>query len=349
MKINRLWAAFLLGSLYAPAAFALTPVKDSSEDLFWTDPMTIHDYKKDSDFHNVAVSVMALTELEFIKLGDGMLNLSLRNKKSPISQSLDSLEYAYSKLPRIEPVRRFGQLFDALQLRQLSLSDARLIGTFLVGDGVGGVTPLMQVRVYKLVVLVEDVIYDLDKAVMSPINWGASSLRGEPVRIKSLAYAADGLGYCRWKLSLGLKQLNREIVQMSSKLVTGLEKPHNALIRRKRKKENANVRIYSKMPLEVFQANRSYFTGKRKAEFVGTLNDWYDRIYQNPGLFPDSVKSGELSSPEVFPVQDRDTDVIVETKYSVWEKTPKGLKKYVITFDELVEFVRRYKPSPSPR
>lgn len=348
MKIRKvLGLSFLYCLVLSSVSLALTPVKDSSEDLFWTDPMTVHDYKKDSDLHNVAVSAMAFTELEFVRLGDGLLDLAARNKKSPISKSLDSLEYSYSRLPRIEPVRRFGQFWDALQLRQLSLSDARLVGSVLVGDSMGGVTPLMQVRVYKLVVLVEDILYDVDRTVMSPLNWGASALSREPIRLKSIGFAADGLGFLRWEMATGLKWVSREVVRASSKIVTGLEKPHDAMIRRKRKKQNERILIYAKMPLSVFLENQSYFTGKKKKTSVGTLENWHERYAQDPQRLPDHIEQ-ETFHIEALPVHDPSREIILATEYRTWEKTPRELKKYVITSDEVGTLIQEYNPDSQP-
>jgi len=347
MKIHKLAGmVFLIFIFSMSAAFPLTPVKDSSEDLYWSDPMTVHDYKKKTDLHSISVSAMAISELEFVRLGDGLIDLVSRNKKSPISRSLDTLEYAYSRLPRIEPVRRFGQFFDALQLRQLSLSDARLVGSILMGDSFGGITPVMQVRVYKLFVCVEDVIYDLDRAVMSPFNWGISSLREKPTNIKSIGYAADSLGFLRWHLSSALKYINKKVVRLGSETVMSIEKTHDALIRRKQKKQRGHLIIYSRMPLSVFQKNRSYFTGKKKTVSAGTLAEWYEKIFTNPELLPADVRDADLLPSKIMTGRDPSQEIIVAAEYRVWDKTPRNLKKYVITSDEFRELVRAYNPSP---
>jgi hypothetical protein len=341
MKINRTVALVcLILLLGAPSGFPLKPVEDSSEDLFWTDPMTAHDYKKSTDLHSMTVSAMAITELEFVRLGDSLLSLSLRNKKSPISDSLDSLEYAYSKLPHIEPVQRFGQFWDALQLRQLSLQDARLISTLLIGDSMGGITPLIQARVYKLVVWLEDIIYDVDKTVMYPLNWGISSVSDEPSHLKSLGYAADGLGLIRWETFSGLKWVSREVVRLGSNIITVIEKPYDGWIQHKRKKKNADVLIYSKMPLPVFKENLSFFTGKKKKVFAGTVPEWQARLLHDPELLPDNVQPADLPFLMTPPEKDQPQEVIVAAEYRTWEKAPRELKKYVIMPDEVMELVR---------
>jgi hypothetical protein len=339
-KLKIAAAAYLVFLLGSPSAFALKAVDNSSEDLFWTEPMTAHDFKKNTDLHSISVSTMALTELEFVKLGDGLLNFSLRSNKNPISRSLDSLEYSYSKLPRVEPVARFGQLFDALQLRQVSLSDARLIGMVILGDSMGGVTPMMQVRAYKLWVWLEDILYDVDKAVMFPVNWSVSSLRDKPTDIKSLGYAADGLGAFRWEFFSGLKWVSREVVRFSSNVVHRIEEPYDMWIRHKKKKKNATLLIYSKMPASVFKDNVSHFRGKNKNVFAGTIPEWKTRLSHDPDLLPDNVRQADFPFLEKTQDPDQPQEVIVAAQYSTWEKVPRELKKYVITPAETMEIIR---------
>ncbi len=322
------------------SAFSLQPVDNSSEDLFWTEPMTAHDFKKSTDLHSMSVSAMAMTELEFTKLGDSLLNFSLRSKKNPVSRSLDSLEYSYSKLPRIEPVTRFAQLFDALQLRQVSLSDGRLIAMVLAADSMGGITPMMQVRAYKLWVWLEDVIYDVDKAVMFPVNWGISSIRDKPSNVKSLGYAADGLGVFRWEFFSGLKLVSREVVRFSSNVVHGIEKPYDGWIRHKKKKKNASLLIYSKMPASVFKENMAFFKGKDKQVFAGTIQEWKGRLLNDPDLLPDNVRQADFPFLDESPDPGQPQQVIVASPYSTWEKAPRELKKYVITPAEAMELIK---------
>jgi hypothetical protein len=329
--------------LFTQAAWAVTPVEGSSEDLYWSEPMTVHDFKKKNDLHSIAISAMAVTELQFVRLGDGLLNATGKNRKSPISRSLDSLEYAYSRLPRIEPVRRFGQFFNALQLRQVSLSDARLLGSVLTG-GIGGVTPIMQVRVYNVVVWLEDVVYDLDSAIMSPVNWGISSLREKPTHIKSLGYVADGLGYLRWETAAGVKYINRKIARLSSDAVMGIEKIQDALIRSKRRKQQGQLQVYAKMPLSVFQENQSYFTGKKANVTAGTLAEWSEKKLLDAALLPQDIQGAELRIENIAIETDPSREILLSVDYLTWEKTPRELKKYVITSEELTELVRSKNP-----
>ena len=335
---------FLIFSFCAPATFAFTAIEESSEDIYWTDPMTVHDYEKDGDIHNIAISTLALTELEIVKLGDGLINFTLRSNKSPISKSLDSLQYAYSKLPRIYPVKRLGQLFDALQLRQLSLSDGRIVTSILFFDGYGAIAPMMQVRVYKLFIFVEDIIDDIDSAVMFPVNWSVSSLRDKPTKIKTIGYLADGLGIFRWELSRFLKFVGHKMIHLGSDIIFGVEKIQNGLIRRKKKKQSADLIIYSKMPLSVFRENQSYFENEEGTVTLGTVADWHEQIFYDPELLPEDIQTIDLRPEKIITSQDASQQVIVASEYKVWDKTPRELRQYVIAPDEFKELVQQYDP-----
>ncbi|HNX68842.1 MAG TPA: hypothetical protein PLL75_07685 [Candidatus Omnitrophota bacterium] len=365
MKSLRALPAILLAlCITQPNALAMKAEKGSSEDLYWTEPMTVHDYKKNSDLHNISVSIMAMTELEFVRLADGLYGVTLRTKKRPLSQSLDSLDYAYRKLPRIEPIRRFGQLFDALQLRQLSLSDARTVGVFMSGQGMGGVTPIMQVRIYKLLVWLEDVIYDIDETAMFPINYGVSRIRKEPTKIKTFSYAADGIGAARWEFFAALNVLNREMVRIGSKIITTLEAPKNSSIRRKLKKQNRHKLIYSRMPIEVFRKNQSFLISKDKNAFAGTLGDWHQLMLDRSQILPPEVRQdnipvkgtwltdlpatevdrGSIPVPGAALSRNPSNEVLVAADYGTWEKVPAELKHYVIAPEELAALIRQYEP-----
>jgi len=258
---------------------------------------------------------------------------------------MDSIEYAYSNLPQIKPVQRFGQLWDALQLRQLSLSDARIVSAALLMDAYGGVTSMMQVRANKLVIFVEDTVHDLDSMLMLPFNWSLSLLRDRPTKIKSLGYAADGLGVIRQELFQLLKFIDNKIVRLGSDALFGVKKVQDTLIRHKRKKKHGHLDIYAKMPLSVFQENRSYFENKSDAVSAGTISDWFAKISFNPDLLPDAVQGGDIRPEKILTTQDLSREVLIMADYKIWDKTPRELKKYVIAPDEFAELIQKYNPT----
>ncbi|MFA5159740.1 MAG: hypothetical protein WC484_04440 [Candidatus Omnitrophota bacterium] len=337
LKIAGLFLSWIFINI--PAGLSLTSTEGSAEDVYWSAPMTVHDYEKNTDLHNIALSSLSMIELEFIRLGDGLLNFTTQSNKSPISRSMDAVEHAYSKLPQIKPVRRFGQLWDALQLRQLSLSDARTASSILFADPYGGVTSMMQVRANKLIIFVEDTLYDVDSGMMLPLNWSLSSLRDKPTKIKSLAFVADGLGALRREVFKTLSYLDHKIVQLGSDFLFGIKKIQDTFIRHKREKKYGHLWVYAKMPLSVFEENRSCFEDNKKNVFAGTVSDWRARLLRNPKLLPDNIQQADPFFLEARPSQSPPREVIVITEYRVWEKVPRELKKYVITFDEVAKLV----------
>lgn len=332
----------LLTAATAPPGFSLAPVENSAEDVYWSSPMTVHDYEKDTDLHNIALSAVSLTELEIFRIVDGIINFTVRSNQSPISRSLDSLEYAYSRLPQVRPVRRFGQLWNALQIRQLSLSDGRLALSATLIDSYG-VTSMIQVRANRTVIFVEDVIHDLDSLLMSPFNWGISSLRDRPVKLQTLGYAAEGLGLLRRGLFGALRVIDNELARFGSDVLFGIKKAQDGLIRRKRIKKHGHLHVYAKMPASVYQEHRSFFEKKGDAIAVDVIDAWRKKTLQYPDLLPDDVEGPAFTDRIVLPA-DLSDETLIEADYSVWEKAPRELKKYVITADEFKSLVRQYPP-----
>lgn len=338
---------FLLQGGFAVDLAALAPpLEGSAEDLFWSEPITVHDFKKKNDLHNIGVSVMSLAELEFVRLGDGLLYYSLRKRNRPIAKSLDSLEYAYHELPQITPVHRAAQLVDAFQIRQLSLSDLRLIHSFLSVQKIGGITPIMQTRIYKILVVLEDLIEDLDRVLMWPVNRRLSAVRKTPVRVKTLSYASDGLGYGRWKVYSGVRWMNKKMVLLGSDLIHGVEEVQDAWIRKRRIRKNRQALIYSRMPLDVYRDRAPSLTGGKKASIAGTLEDWHELVRDEKPL-QDRVT--ELRSKLERRLAERVSgQVIVASEYETWAQVPAELRRYVIERDELAALIRRYQDLKYP-
>ncbi len=327
-----------------PGALAKEPpVPGSAEDLFWAKPITIHDFKNHKDLHNFGVSFLSLTEMEFVRLGDGLIDFSLRTHRRPIAHSLDSLEYAYSELPQIYPVRRTGQLFDALQLRQLSVSDFRILHALISFQKIGGITPIMQTRIYKCIVFVEDLIDDADRALMLPINAELSRERHEKVRFKMLGYAGEGLGYGRFKVFSGLRIVNKEVIKLGVKAINRVEAVENSRIRSKRMKQNKHALIYSRMPLEVYRKNFDILSGVNKLSIAGLAEDWYEVIQEDASL-GDQVRAKEnnlIHDPKILSGK----PVFMVAEYETWEKVPMDLRRYVIDRNEFAGFLRAYHDS----
>ena len=112
-------AAFFLLIIPSQAFCIAPPTPGSSEDLQWTSPATVHDLKKKSDLHNSVTSILALTELEFLRLGDAAINLPLGTHSRPLENMADSVDHSYHRIPQVRPVHRVAQLVDALQIRQI--------------------------------------------------------------------------------------------------------------------------------------------------------------------------------------------------------------------------------------
>lgn len=318
----------------AAPLFAQTAVEGSAEDLFWTEPMTIHDFRNKWDQHNIGVAFVAFGEQELFRVLDGLIDVSVPGKPSLIRRSVDIIDTAYHKLPNVWPRERIAQLFDALQIRQFSIADARVAGVMMSGQGLGGVSPIMQVRIYRLFVFVEDVIYDVDDFLMWPVEKNISLVKSQDVEIKSVGYLADGIGVLRWSLFKGIQWLSKEIVQLSKNGVTGMEELRDAWIRHRRTKQNEDMRIYAQMPVSVFHTYSTHLRGKGKeSHIVLVAQEKEPNAITRAETLSDSVRIGQ-EDPE-----SPTAEVIISVPYRTWREVPDELKQYVVGFDEVAKQV----------
>ncbi len=345
MNARKLFSLFLLLVLIGTSElFALTPIPDSAEDLFWQPPATIHNLKNRCDLHNWAASVIALTELEFLRLGDHGVSFLLGTKKQPFEKTADHISNSYQKLPQVFIIRRFGQLMDGLQIRQFSLSDARFAAT-VAGGGIAGLTPIMQTRISKLIIFGEDIIYDADFWVMLPLDVAVTEIKGKKIHIKSVAYAADTVEFLRQRIFSGLRVVNRIVVRTGSRLIKEVEKPLSKIVRVKRSRANKHFPIYVQMDYLVYEQNRKFFE-KAKHLKIASLEDW--KLALNGDKLPADLRFRK--TPKFGPLQEglAQSTVVMIIEYTDWKKAPKRLRRYVIDRDEFWNLVSdNYAPSLS--
>jgi len=191
-------------------------------------------------------------EQEILALGDDVISLAVPGKFRPIGGTFHLVRSSYRRLPQIRPVRRVGQLADALQIEEISFSDVRSFLTIL-DQSPTGLTPMMQTRVKKLVIWVEDVIGDVDSLVMLPFNVTAEKIRGRDTHIRTVGYVGDGIGYVRRGVFFGFRELNKAVIHSIGRVLEGVEGVINVAIRAKRWREHRNDMVYLKMPPEAAQ------------------------------------------------------------------------------------------------
>lgn len=277
----------------------------TAEDVFFAPPATVHNYEDPWDLHNVVTNVLAVTELEIIRGGDGLVAFIFRSDYRPLEHLADFVQFSFYRIPQVRPVKRIGQLADALQIRQLALSDVRLFASVTPGPRGGGISPMMLVRVFKLIAWVEDVVNDMDQLMLYPIQKTVSHFKERPVRMRLLGYPADGMRYVRLNLYSFLHRVSNALTRTGSAVISAGESLRNKVRRYRLMKKHGNYLVYVRMPSEVYHEHRSYLDGA------------IEKTYRAAG-----------------------TDTLLfSVKMHKWQKIPHELWRYVITKEELPTFL----------
>jgi len=303
-------------------------VKGSAEQLFWQSPATMHDFKSSSDLHNRLAALLVITELEFVRLGDMGISFILRQPVRPLEQGIDAIEAGYLKIPPLRPVRRAGELIDAIQIPEFSLSDARGLFLFAGGSSSGAVGPIMQV--------VEDVIGDVDYLIMLPANYTVEKLRGSESDLRTVGYAGNSVGLLRNGLFWGIRAVNRVIIRTSSHIVRKTEGGGDAFVRRKKTSGSRHYPIYAQFPGSVFAAHTARF---REKDFflAGTKNDWQEKT--RGGITAAEILKDENAGNIQLNENRSGEPILMAAEAGFWNELPAELQPYVITAEEFREFL----------
>ncbi|MBI1977930.1 MAG: hypothetical protein HYS55_04195 [Candidatus Omnitrophica bacterium] len=308
-------------------------VEGSSEALFWTSPQTVHDFQKATDIHGIATSAMAITELEVVRLVDRAINFPIRKNLNLLEKMFGLAHDSYQKIPQIKPVRRAGQLVDALLIEELSLADLRTIINAASSQGGGGITPMMQARLYRILVWGERVMDDLDQALLLPMELTLSQIAARDVQIKFLGYGGDGLGLAREQLFMVLRIVNKKLVKLGSKVIDRMEDIQNAWIRYQKTKKNKHFFIHLRIPLSEYETNPALLKNKYSLVTKETNGVRMDRATSESGR--ELLTLIQIDRPAFA----ADTEyMLVSVQANRWNNASPEMRRYVIDEDEYRQF-----------
>jgi len=306
-------------------------VEGSSEALFWSAPQTVHDFQKSTDIHGMITSAMAITELEVVRLIDKALNFPIRKDLDLLEKIFDWVRHSYHRIPQVKPIRRVGQLVDALLIEELSLADIRSLANASSSEGGGGITPMMQARVYRVLVWAEHIIDDLDQALLFPADFTFSQILDRDVHPKLLGYGADGLSLVRERVFMILRIVNKKLVKLGSKVINRVEDVQNAWIGYRRTKKNNHYSIHLRVPLSEYETSTNFPESEATHKDI-TFIDHVNGVAIDPATV-------ELNEEMLAPVKiDR---AALDTKYFLtsieidrWKNVDSYMRRYVIDEDE---------------
>lgn len=176
-----------------------------------------HDLEKPTDIHVIGADLVGVLNREAFSDLDNLFDLAYPgDNKKPIGTGLARLTEGYEKLPDYYPKERFRELLHALQIKEITYSNASPI-VFL--NPVGAAGRGSAYRVSLLIEWLEHVFTDMDRGMLYPI-------RDKNIRVVSnVNYLLEGLRITIDKISWGVTHyVGKAIYDGIYKLEKGNEK-----------------------------------------------------------------------------------------------------------------------------
>ena len=317
-----------------PVHYYVDPKKNEKEtEIILSGAPPVHNLKSPYDLHNLCGSMLGIMELEVLRIGDYLIDLPHQGPElRPLNRTADWIQRMFREIPQVKPVSRFGQLVDALQIRQLNLSDLRTAPSIAAGNFFKP-SPNMQVRIYKLLRLTQDLLNDSDGAVLFPVNKIASAVNHKPVRVKALGWLGDGLGQARKGMFKFCKIVNKAVVKGASYGIYGVEKGVSEVRGRDVNRKTREWIVYFKMPASFYENERQFFDQKAPEIYVGSLEEWRKQLVAGNGSVEKLLVHAKRGWRPYSDIPSAD-EVLVATRLRYLKKAPDVVRDYIIDADE---------------
>ncbi len=329
-----LMLCFFVVSAFVPCALCMGSKKEADEvEIVLSRENSVHDFDNPYDLHNLSTSALGIMEVEVLRVGDYLIDLP---RSGPdirfFDQAADRIQEIYRLIPQVKPVSRFGQLMDALQIRQFNLSDLRMVPA-AVATGALRPSPNMQTRVFKLLQFLQDVLDDLDRFMMAPANYAASQVSHRNVRVKTLGFAGDGVGQVRRGVFLVLRTVNKRVVETASDGIDWIEKGIGKIKWHGTNKKAEMWVIYFKMPASFYENERGFFDRHALEIYVGSLEEWRNQLVAERRAVETLLHHAKRGWRPYSDVASAD-EVLIATRLQYLKKAPDVIRDYIIDSDE---------------
>lgn len=345
-SLFRLIICALVVSALAPCGWGMGSKTEAEEaEIVLSRKDSVHDFDNPYDLHNLSTSLLGIMEVEVLRVGDYLIDLPRRGPDIRFfDQAADRVQEAYRLIPQVKPVSRFGQLVDALQIRQLNLSDLRMVPA-VVTPGSLRPSPNMQTRLFKLLQFLQDVLNDLDHLIMVPANYAASRVSHRHVRVKTIGFAADGVGEIRKGTFIVLRTVSKRMVETASDGIDWVEKEIGKIKWHGTNKKAETWITYFKMPASFYENEREFFDRHAPEIYVGSLEEWRSQLISQRRAVETLLHHVKRGWHPYSDVASAD-EVLVATRLKYLKKAPDVIRDYIIDSDEFDALV--YEKS-SPR
>jgi hypothetical protein len=283
--------------------------------------IVIHHNTSAWDVHAIAYAASNLMELEVVRLLDWAIDLPLPGVElRPIERSIGGVRSGYGRLGHSLPVRRVGELVDALQLPELSLGD---VASTYGATGVTDVNPGSGtlVRVNKLIDWTQHIVGDLNRGVGWPVGRrdGMIGWRGP----------AQGVDLFQKGVTRGFHWVSVLVARSIDRGLLGAEHGLEAAVNAPRSEPHADTSVFLRMPIEVYRAHEPWMRRHRRRLYVGTAEDLSGLTHAQ--LFHRRGRRGaEPDWGNIRRLSSEPSEVVVIAERSAFDGAPPPLRPYVV-------------------
>lgn len=231
----------------------------------------VHQERNPLDLHAVLYTSSNLMELEVLRLMDWMLDVPIPGARLRlIERSLNAMQAAYVRAARNRPMlQRVGELFDALQLRQLSLGDAAATYTGATGGvSLGSGT---MVRIDKLINWTQSLVGDINELLGWPVTaFGAIGRRQGLIRWRGPGQVVDG---AQKVVTLAFHGASVMVTRAVEYGVAGTERGVETVLNAGRPARHASTTVFVELPVEMARAHAGWILQRRRRIYLGTRQE----------------------------------------------------------------------------
>ena len=297
--------------------------EESFEERFFADcpdrpRLRVHSDASAKDPHAILYTAANLMELEVIRLADWLIDLPVVGREvRPLEGTVDGIRASYARLGKHLLLRRFGELVDAFQLRELSLGD--VAAGYSGGPG-GSVSPGSGTvaRVNKLI--------DWAQHVTGDINGGLGRTAGRPAGLITWSLPGRTIDRGQRGLIRVFHWASVTVARMLDQGIAGAEGGVEVVVNVPRPAPHRLTTVFVRVPLETYRRYEPWIRRRGSRIYAGTAEDLLQLTHAQ--LFHHHRRRQRAAAQRAWP--DSTTHVMLVMSARTFSTAPNGLAPYVI-------------------
>ncbi len=283
-------------------------------------PVHWHNEANAWDPHALLYTAAGLAEVEILRAADWMIDVSVPGRSvQPFRRTTEAIRLGYSRLPQWLVIRRFGQLVDALQLSELSLSDTTTTysvstgGSSMPGSGI-------VIRAQKVVDWTQSVVGDINRLSGRPFarREGLVTWTG-PTRAVDAAQ--------RMFLNT-FHQVGITVARTLDNTLTGVERVGEGAVNMWRPRPHRDTTVFLWLPMGAYRAHELWILEHRPQLIVGAREEFAHTTHA------EVARRSRMVMLEEWAAVDRSAHpegaVVLMTTTRVMARAPESLKAFVV-------------------